>query len=53
MPRPWLPISSLQSHRFRVLATSRAPLRVRGEREYPVGPLAMEAGARAVERPAS
>jgi predicted ATPase/DNA-binding XRE family transcriptional regulator len=27
---------------FRVLATSRAPLRVRGEREYAVGPLALE-----------
>jgi predicted ATPase/DNA-binding XRE family transcriptional regulator len=26
---------------FRVLATSRAPLRVRGEREYGVGPLAL------------
>ena len=30
---------------LRLLATSRAPLRVRGEREYVVGPLALEADA--------
>ena len=30
---------------LRLLATSRAPLRVRGEREYVVGPLALDAAA--------
>jgi predicted ATPase/DNA-binding XRE family transcriptional regulator len=30
---------------LRLLATSRAPLRVRGEREYAVGPLALDAGS--------
>jgi predicted ATPase/DNA-binding XRE family transcriptional regulator len=30
---------------LRILATSRAPLRVRGEREYAVGPLALSADA--------
>jgi predicted ATPase/DNA-binding XRE family transcriptional regulator len=33
---------------LRLLATSRAPLRVRGEREYAVGPLALEAGSEAM-----
>jgi predicted ATPase/DNA-binding XRE family transcriptional regulator len=32
---------------LRVMATSRAPLRVRGEREYSVGPLGMEADSKA------
>ena len=33
---------------LRVLVTSRAPLRVRGEREYAVGPLGLEAGSDAM-----
>jgi predicted ATPase/DNA-binding XRE family transcriptional regulator len=33
---------------LRLLATSRAPLRVRGEREFSVGPLAIETGTDAI-----
>ena len=33
---------------LRVLVTSRAPLRVRGEREYAVGPLALDVDSRAM-----
>ena len=33
---------------LRVMATSRAPLRVRGEREYSVGPLGLDADSQAV-----
>ena len=33
---------------LRLLVTSRAPLRVRGEREYTVSPLALEAGSEAL-----
>jgi predicted ATPase/DNA-binding XRE family transcriptional regulator len=37
---------------LKLLATSRAPLRVRGEREYVVGPLALEADADLESSPA-
>ena len=33
---------------LRLLVTSRAPLRLRGEREYALGPLALEAGSEAM-----
>ena len=33
---------------LRVLVTSRAPVRLRGEREYALGPLALEAGSEAM-----
>jgi predicted ATPase/DNA-binding XRE family transcriptional regulator len=36
---------------LRLLVTSRVPLRVRGEREYAVGPLALEAGSEAMSPP--
>jgi len=36
---------------LRVLATSRAPLRVRGERQYAVGPLELEAGSDGMSPP--
>lgn len=35
---------------LRILATSRAPLRVRGEREYALGPLALETDVEALQR---
>jgi predicted ATPase/transcriptional regulator with XRE-family HTH domain len=34
---------------LRILATSRAPLRVRGEREYPLGPLVLETAVEALQ----
>ena len=34
---------------LRLLVTSRAPLRVRGEREYALGPLELEAGSEATD----
>ena len=36
---------------LQVLVTSRAPLRMRGEREYVVGPLALDAGSDAMSLP--
>jgi predicted ATPase/DNA-binding XRE family transcriptional regulator len=36
---------------LRLLVTSRAPLRVRGEREYALGPLELEAGSEAMSPP--
>ena len=42
-----------RSRRSESLVTSRAPLHVRGEREYAVGPLALEVGADATRPPTS
>ena len=48
MDAVWIVADSLATAgALRVIVTSRAPLRIRGEREYPVGPLAVDVDSEA------